>query len=107
MRRLRELESALESVPDFARPRAELEQYKTSAALAARVLWSAAGWGDIAGRSVADLGCGTGVLARGAALLGAAAVTAVDLDESALAAAAAAAAACCGVRGGAASAATT
>jgi putative methylase len=41
--------------------------------------------GDIKGKTVCDLGCGTGILAIGAALLGAASVTGVDIDERALA----------------------
>jgi putative methylase len=36
--------------------------------------------GDIEGRRVCDLGCGTGILAIGAALLGAREVMAVDID---------------------------
>ena len=43
---------------------------------------------DLAGRRVLDVGCGTGVLAVAAALLGARAVTALDIDPAAIAAAA-------------------
>ncbi len=39
---------------------------------------------DLAGRSVIDFGCGSGILALAAARLGAAAVTAVDIDPQAL-----------------------
>jgi putative methylase len=40
--------------------------------------------GDIKGKRVCDLGCGTGILAIGAALLGAKTVRAVDLDPKAV-----------------------
>jgi len=38
-------------------------------------------FGDISGCTVADLGCGCGILSIGAALLGASYVLGVDLDE--------------------------
>jgi putative methylase len=41
--------------------------------------------GDIEGKRVCDLGCGTGVLAIGAALLGAETIVGIDIDERALA----------------------
>lgn len=91
--RLRELESALGCVAPFAEPVAALEQYPTSAHLAACMLHTAHARGDIAGRRVLDLGCGGGVLAIGAALLGAPAVLGVDVDAAALRLAAANAAA--------------
>jgi rRNA N6-adenosine-methyltransferase METTL5 len=82
--RLRELESALGQVSAFRAPVAELEQYPTSPHLAARMLHVAASNGDIGGRAVLDLGCGGGILAIGAALLGAPHVVGVDVDEAAL-----------------------
>ena len=60
-------------MPDFAEPKYQLEQYKTSAELAAQVIFSVENaYGDIGGRLVADLGCGTGVLSVASALMGAA-----------------------------------
>jgi putative methylase len=41
--------------------------------------------GAIEGRAVCDLGCGTGILACGAALLGASPVTGIDIDPAAVA----------------------
>ena len=61
-----------------------LSRYRTPAPLAARLLFHAWSRGDIAEKSVIDLGCGTGVLSVGAALLGAAEVTGVDTDPVAL-----------------------
>ncbi|MBI4278660.1 MAG: 50S ribosomal protein L11 methyltransferase [Armatimonadetes bacterium] len=79
------LEMVLQQIPPHPRPRRDLEQYATPAPLAAELLHAAALEGDIEGRSVADLGCGTGVLAIGAALLGAHPVYGVDVDPDAVA----------------------
>ena len=83
--RLNDLERLLATIPPHPRPKAELEQYATPADVAAPLLFEARALGDVEGRSVADLGCGTGVLGIGAALLGAAAVVGVDVDEDAVA----------------------
>jgi putative methylase len=87
----RELEMLLQRVPPHPHPSAELEQYPTPAPIAADLLYRALAAGDVAGKRVLDLGCGTGVLAIGAALLGAAGAVGVDLDPAALASAEAAA----------------
>ena len=81
---LKQLEMTLQRLRGFSRPQAALEQYQTPAPLAARLLYHALMKGDIEGKTVCDLGCGTGILAIGAALLGAALVTGVDIDERAL-----------------------
>ena len=82
--KLRQLEIALEKLEGYYTPRADLEQYPTPPVLAARLLYSAMMQGDIAQCRVCDLGCGTGMLSCGAALLGAAHVVGVDLDAGAL-----------------------
>ncbi|NYT17061.1 MAG: methyltransferase [Methanomicrobiales archaeon] len=82
--RLNELERRLEKVAGFTSPSTRLEQYQTPAPLAARLLYHAALKGDIGGRRVGDLGCGTGILAIGAALIGAREVVGVDADETVL-----------------------
>jgi putative methylase len=79
----RKLEIILEQAKVFDFPSAELEQYYTPATVAARLLHFAFLRGDIASKRVVDLGCGTGVLALGAALLGGV-VTGVDSDDRAL-----------------------
>jgi len=79
----RSLEIILEQVKVFESPSAELEQYSTPAPIAARLLHVAYMRGDITDKHVVDLGCGTGVLALGAALLGGV-VTGVDSDDEAL-----------------------
>ena len=87
-----ELVQRLERVPAFAEARADLEQVATPAEAAATLLESADRWDGLAGRSVLDLGCGTGRLAIGAATLGAAPVRGIDVDPSAVAVARTAAA---------------
>jgi putative methylase len=82
--KLKHLEMTLQRLSGFTRPQAALEQYQTPAPLAARLLFNALMKGDIEGKTVLDLGCGTGILAIGAALLGAASVTGADIDEKAL-----------------------
>ncbi len=80
----RHLEMALQSIPPHPEPDCDLEQYHTPATIAADVLWNATAQGDIQGMKVVDLGCGTGILALGAALMGADEVVGVDLDGNAL-----------------------
>jgi putative methylase len=83
--KLKQLEMALQRLSGFPRPQASLEQYQTPAPLAARLLYHALMKGDIEEKRVCDLGCGTGVLAIGAALLGAKSVVGVDIDKNAMA----------------------
>lgn len=79
-----ELERKLQRVAPHSRPRPDLEQYSTPATVAADLLFTAYSFGDIAERTVVDLGCGGGILAIGAALLGASHVTAIDVDPAAV-----------------------
>lgn len=81
----RALERRLAAVEGFSDPSAALEQYPTPADLAAHLLHLADLQGDLAGRTVADLGAGTGVLALGAATRSPARVVAVERDPGALA----------------------
>src|SRR5674476_1074825 len=82
--KLKRLEMILQRLSGYSHPRAALEQYQTPAPLAARLLYHALMKGDIEGKTVCDLGCGTGVLAIGAALLGADCVRGVDSDPKAV-----------------------
>ena len=84
----RKLEMLLEKVRGFERPDVSREQYATPATVAAELLYFAFMNGDLEG-SVVDLGCGTGVLAIGASLLGRDAgvtqkIIGIDSDISAL-----------------------
>ncbi len=83
--RIRQIEILLEGCSGFPNPDAKSEQYATPAVVAARFLHEADRMGDIRGMRVIDLGCGTGILACGAALLGAGEVIAIDWDAGALA----------------------
>ena len=82
--KLKHLEMKLQRIAGYSHPRAALEQYQTPAPLAARLLYHALMKGDIEGKTVCDLGCGTGVLAIGAALLGADCVRGIDSDPQAV-----------------------
>jgi len=82
--RLKQLEMALQRLSGFEKPRPSLEQYQTPSPLAARLLYHALMKGDIRGKTVCDLGSGTGVLAIGASLLGAAPVKGIEIDTGAI-----------------------
>lgn len=80
----KKLERKLQNVEGFSKPDADLEQYQTPPSLASMLLWHAYISGDLEGKKVYDLGCGTGILSMGAKLLGAKKVTGVDVDEDVL-----------------------
>lgn len=80
----RHLEMALQAIPAHPHPDPDLEQYLTPAGIASDLIWNAAALGDIKGLKIVDLGCGTGMLALGAAVMGAYEVVGVDVDKEAL-----------------------
>ena len=74
--KLKQLETLLTSVDGFTSPKVLLEQYETPCHIASHMLFQAqAEYGDLAGKTVADLGCGCGMLSVGAAVMGASTVT--------------------------------
>ncbi len=80
-----DLERFLSKIKPQPAPKAHLEQYTLSESIAANMLYLAAySNDDIIGKTVLDLGCGTGRLALGAAYLGAQTVVGVDIDKSAI-----------------------
>jgi putative methylase len=81
----RRLASELGVVAGFEDPSAPLEQYHTPPGIAAHIVHLADLQEDLAGRTVVDLGCGTGMLALGAAHRGPERVVGVDLDPAPLA----------------------
>jgi putative methylase len=80
----RALVQQLGVVAGFEDPRAPLEQYRTPPELAAHLVHLADLRGDVEDRTVLDLGCGTGMLALGAALRGPDRVVGVDIDPAPL-----------------------
>ena len=80
----RRLVQELGVVAGFENPRAPLEQYHTPPDLAAQIVHVADLQGDIGGRTVVDLGCGTGMLALGSALRGPKRTVGIDVDPAPL-----------------------
>jgi predicted RNA methylase len=84
--KLRELECHLQQVDVFDNPKVLLEQYPTRPHIAACMLHTMQStFNDLDDKLVGDLGCGCGVLAIGAVMLGAQHVIGIDLDADALA----------------------
>lgn len=80
----KKLEIILQQIPPHPAPVPHLEQYQTPASIAADILFTAFHFQDIKECHTADYGCGTGIFAIGAALLGAKKVCAIDIDAHAL-----------------------
>ncbi len=81
--RKKHLEMLLEQLSGFKSPKPSKEQYSTPATVAAELLHIAFMKGDITD-TVYDLGCGAGILAIGAKLLGAEKVIGFDDDRDVL-----------------------
>jgi putative methylase len=80
-----DLELFLSNIPVHPSPKAGLEQYTISETVAATMLYVAAyTYGDIIGKRVLDLGCGTGRLSLASAFLGAESVVGIDIDKTAI-----------------------
>ena len=80
-----DLELFLSKIAPQPTPQAHLEQYTISKSIASTMLYIAAyANNDIIGKTVLDLGCGTGRLALGASYLGAKSVVGVDVDRLAI-----------------------
>ncbi|CAK9813425.1 rRNA N6-adenosine-methyltransferase Mettl5 [Anthophora plagiata] len=82
---LRKLEEYLQQLDGFDKPKLLFEQYATSAHIASHMLYCAQSqFNDIEGHTVADLGCGCGILSLGAQMLGACHVIGFEIDSDAL-----------------------
>ena len=80
-----DLERFLSKVAPQPNPQVHLEQYTISEQIATNMLYIAAySNGDVVGKSVLDLGCGTGRLALGASFVGAKDVVGIDIDRLAI-----------------------
>jgi len=75
----------LSKLKGFERPKTHLEQYSTESDFAAEIAWNAFYRREIEGKTVADLGCGTGILGISMLLSGAKKVFFIDIDEESLA----------------------
>lgn len=84
----RALADRLQGLAGFPDPDLSLEQYPTPVDLAAHLVHLADLQGDVAGRTILDLGTGTGVLALAASLRGPTRVVGLERDPAALAIAA-------------------
>lgn len=80
IRTKKELEILLQKLERPERYKNGLEQYPTDAYLASYILFIAYLDGNIAGKTVADLGSGNGIFAVGSLLLGAARSYSVEID---------------------------
>jgi len=73
--------SRLEPNPE---PKLKWESYNIDAESAAEMVYTAFLHGDIKGKRIADLGCGSGILGIAAMLLGASQAVGVEIDKKAL-----------------------
>jgi len=80
-----EFELILSRLKPFSAPVKSLEQYPSPASLVADIVYQAFLQGNVQGKVIADLGCGSGFFALACALLGAKKVYGIDLDPNALA----------------------
>jgi putative methylase len=79
--RRKHLEILLSSLKGNPEPKLRYEEYSLDSTSASTVLHLAFSMRDIEGKDVIDLGCGTGILSLGAAVIGARRVVGIDIDE--------------------------
>ncbi len=80
----KKLEIILSKLKAISNPKVELEQYEIPGELAAQILNIAYLSGDLKNKTIADLGCGSGKLTIGSALMEAKKVIGIDIDENVL-----------------------
>ncbi|MBN1329931.1 MAG: 50S ribosomal protein L11 methyltransferase [Candidatus Heimdallarchaeota archaeon] len=77
----KDLEIFLEQLEKVSEPKIKFEQYASPPRVAANLLWIAGfDHDDIFNKNILDLGCGSGILAIGAAFFGARSATGIDID---------------------------
>lgn len=80
-----DLDRFISKIRPHPQPNVSLEQYTTSESVASAMLYLTAYLnGDIADKTILDLGCGTGRLALACAFLGAKSVLGIDIDRTAI-----------------------
>ena len=82
--KLKKIISELESLETFSSPKDYLEQYQTPPSVAGEMIHYISNNYNLNNYSIADLGCGTGILGISAALCGCKNVFLFDIDEEAL-----------------------
>ena len=82
--KLKNIISELESLETFSSPKDYLEQYQTPPSVAGEMIHYISNNYTLKNYSIADLGCGTGILGISAALCGCENVFLFDIDEEAL-----------------------
>lgn len=80
IRSKRDLEVVLSRLKVYEKPSFLLEQYPTPSNIAAEWVWNLAMKGEVAGKIIADAGCGPGILGLGLLLMGAKQVIFIDKD---------------------------
>ena len=82
--KLKNIISSLESLETFSSPKDYLEHYQTPPSIAGEMIHYISNNYSLNNYSIADLGCGTGILGISAALCGCKNVFLFDIDEEAL-----------------------
>ena len=82
--KLKNIISSLQSLETFSSPKDYLEQYQTPPSIAGEMIHYISNNYSLNNYSIADLGCGTGILGISAALCGCKNVFLFDIDEEAL-----------------------
>ena len=80
----KELTRILTRLKTFEKTKLEFEQYQTECDIAATITWHAYMSKEIEDKTVADLGCGNGILGIAALILGAKKVFFVEIDKDAI-----------------------
>jgi len=81
----RKIEMFLSKVPSFSNPILLYEQYTIMPSIAAKIIWIAETvFRDICGKTIIDLGCGTGRLLIGSLFMNPAYVIGIDIDLRAI-----------------------
>ena len=75
----------MQSIDEFKDPKVVYEQYATSVHISSRMIYTIHNsFDDLTDKCIADLGCGSGRLSIGCALMGAQYVLAIDCDLNAI-----------------------
>ncbi|MBN2367461.1 methyltransferase [Candidatus Woesearchaeota archaeon] len=77
----KQLAVTLSRLQSFEKPSVRLEQYPTDSEIAAEIIWFAYQNGDVEKKTIADLGCGTGILGIGTMFFSPKKVYFLDIDE--------------------------